>query len=220
MAKSPPSGVSIKVDTTELEEFSKRIAKAQNVTAPSILAGLNDLGDQLVATMARDLASSTGLSLEQVRGLMKVTRASTVGRTMHYDVKVNHGVFASEAARRLEGRREDTDFGQRRPGTLVVVVSKKDELVCPDCEELEAAGPMPVEVAERHVPAHPNCRCIIMPYVPKGRRLPVTFTTVSGTDPRKRMGGKAPVNVDLTLRQMAEAIINKAVSRVRIELTK
>jgi len=222
MAKSPSAakGLNISIDASELAVFAKRLATAQKAIAPTMQTGLNELGDQLVATMARDLAKSTGLSLEEIRGLMTVKRASSAGRKMHYEVRINHGVFESEAKRRLEGRRQDSDFGQRRPGTLVVIVTQKDDLVCMDCEALEAAGPMRVEVAEQHWPAHPNCRCIIMPYVPKGRRLPVTFTTVSGTDPRKRMGGKSPVNADVTLRQMAEAIINKSVSRVRIELTK
>jgi hypothetical protein len=203
-----------------LVDYTKRLAKAQDAVAPALMVGLNELGDQLVATMATNLAKRTGLSLEQVRGLMSVTRAHRSGKIMHYDVRVNHGVFESEAARRLEGKREDTDFGKRRPGALVIVVSKKDDLVCMDCEELEAAGPMPVEVAERHVPKHPNCRCVIMPYVPKGRRLPVTFATLSGTDTSKRTGNKAAVNVDMTLRQMAQTIINRSVSKIRIQLTK
>jgi len=217
MAKLP-SGVNIGIDTADLLAYTARLAKAQKLVAPSLLEGLNEMGDQLVATMARDLAKTTGLSLEQVRGLMRVTRAKPDGKRMHYEVKVNHGVFANDAQRKLEGRREDSDFGQRRPGTMVVIVTQKDDLVCMECEALEAAGPMRVEVAERHWPTHPNCRCIIMPYVPKGKRLPVTMTTVSGTDPRRRSGNKQQVDADLTLRQLAQELMSKTVSKIRIEL--
>ncbi len=124
-----------------------------------------------------------------------------------------------KSVREIEGKRESTDFGAENldAGTLVVVVSKHDELVCMDCEELEAAGPMPVEVAREHVPRHPHCRCVIMPYVQKGKRLPVTMTTLSGTDAGRRVQAK-PIDVDMTLRQLAQNIIDNVTKSIRLEL--
>ena len=134
---------------------------------------------------------------------------------MHIDPRL----YQREAGRKLEGGRESTDFGRNQPGELVIIVSKKDELVCMDCEELAAAGPMPVEIAMAHIPKHPNRRCIIMPYAQKGKRAQVTMTTVSGTDPKRRMGGKkATVEVDATLRQLAQKIMDKSSRAIRVQL--
>ena len=75
---------------------------------------------------------------------------------------------------------------------------------------------MPIEAAREHIPKHPNCRCVIMPYVPKGKRLPVTMTTMTGTEPAKRSGRRQ--NREMTLRQMAQEILDKTVTKIRIEL--
>jgi hypothetical protein len=219
MARSPRGGRGLKVgiDTSELLDFANKADKSAKVTKPVIAAGLNDVGDSLVSVMAINLTRQTGLSLEQVRGLMRVKRAKR--NDLAYEVRIDEGLL-EDGVRRLEGGRENTNFGKQDPNRMVVVVSKKDELVCMDCEELEAAGPMPAHVAAAHVPKHPNCRCIIMPYVQKGKRLPLTMTTVSGTDPRRRMGGKkAIIDEDLTLRQLAQNIMDRTARTIRIELS-
>jgi len=200
----------LKIESPDLVEFSKRMAAAAKVTQPVIAAGINEVGDSLVSVLASSLVQQTGLSLEQVRGLIKVDRASRGDAT--YKLTINEGLYEDQALRKLEGKRESTDFGKQMTGELVIVVSKKDELVCMDCEELAAAGPMPVEIARQHVPKHPHCRCIIMPYVQKGKRLPVTMTTLSGTGRGKK------VEVESTIRQLAQTILNKATRTVKIEL--
>ena len=219
MAKLPGSrrGIKIGIDTSELVEFSKRCAEAVKVTKPVLAAELNDVGDELVATIATSLAKQTGLGLEVVRGLLRVKPAKR--SDLAYEVKIDPRLFEAGAGRKLEGQRESTDFGRNRPDELVIVVSKQDELVCMDCEELAAAGPMPAAIAAQHVPKHPNCRCIILPYAKKGKRLEVTMTTVSGTDPTRRIGGKkAVVETDRTLRQLAQGIMDKTSRAIRIEL--
>ena len=211
-------GLKIGIDTRELVDFSKRCAEAAKVTKVVIASGLNDVGDELVAVIATNLAKQTGLGLEQVRGLFRVKPARR--SDLAYEIRIDPRLFESDAGRKLEGRRESGDFGRHLPGELVIVVTAKDELVCMDCEELEAAGPMPAEVAAAHIPKHPNCRCVIMPYAQKGKRLGVTMTTVSGTDPTRRVGGKkAVIEADRTLRQLAQGLLNKSTRTIRLELS-
>jgi hypothetical protein len=217
----PTGGLNIGFNTESLDKFADSFdAKTKEFAekAPQALAGgLNEIGDQVVALVASKLSASTGLGLEQVRGLMKVKRAKN--KALTYEVSINAGLLEGKTeAEKLEGKRESVDFGSRAPRQLAIIVSKQDELVCPDCEELAAAGPMPMQVAREHCPKHPNCRCVILPYTPRGRRAPVTMTTVSGTDPRKRRGGKAPVDADMTLRQIAEQVLSKSASKLRLEL--
>jgi hypothetical protein len=207
----PP--VRIRVDTSSLIEFSKKLKEAERVTKPKLATGLNEVGDDVVSLIAGTIAKQTGLTLDQVRGAMKVKRANRSALT--YEVRLSPSLL--EDPRTLEGKRESREFGKHEEGDLVIVVSRKDELVCMDCEELEAAGPMPFEVAKAHIPRHPNCRCIIMPYVQKGKRLPVTMTTLSGTDPTRRARGKM-TDVDLTLRQLAQTILNRSAANISIAL--
>jgi hypothetical protein len=219
MAKSPSSVGSglIQIDTSDLEKYVSKLGNASKATTPVVETSLNEVGDSVVSLVAVNLARQTGLGLEQIRGMMKVQRAKS--GSLKYEVTVKGGLMESgpAAARKLEGGRESDDFGERQPETMVIIVSKEDELVCPDCEELAAAGPMPYEIAQEHIPKHPHCRCVIMPYAPKGRRLPVTMTTVSGTDPKRRTGGRR-IDVDMTLRQIAQQVIDKTVTKIRIEL--
>jgi len=208
--------VQIKIDTSEVLEYSRRLKSAERVTSLAIADSLNHIGDGLVATLSVTIAKQTSLGIEQVRGLMKVKRASR--RNLEYDVVVPDDLVSETSARGLEGRREKNEFGKYEPGQLVVVVTKKDELVCMDCEEMGAAGPMPIDVAMRHIPKHPHCRCIIMPYVSK-KRLPVTMTTVSGTSSGRRAGEMTrSLDQNATLRQLAQDILNRTSRSLRIEL--
>lgn len=211
-------GLNLKVDAEALLRFAKLAAGVEKITQPLLTAGVNTLGDGVVSELAQSLVQQTGLSLEQVRGLMTVKRASR--SNMKYEVKVDKQLFA-EDVESIEGQREVRDFGKRRPGELVIIVSKKDELVCMDCEELEASGPMPLETAMKHVPKHPNCRCIIMPYNKPGKRLPVTMTSLTGTDPQRRKGRRrVSLDQDTTLRQLAQTMLNNTTRKLKIELTK
>jgi hypothetical protein len=205
MAKQP--GLNIEIDVKELKAYAKKLSAVEKVTSTAAAGGLNEVGDGLVAVLARDLAGATGLSIEQVRGLLKVRRASRA--RLEYDITL----LSEGDLRKMEGKRESGDFGKFDQGQLVIVVSKKDELVCMDCEELEAAGPMPAEVAMQHVPKHPNCRCVIMPYVSK-KRLPVTMTPLQGA--RRQVGSSLDEN--MTLRQLAQNILDRTTRAVRIEL--
>jgi len=210
--------VKVAVDSSDLVKFAKTLDEGEKITKEVLTTSVNAVGDQVVSLVATTLSRQSGLSLEQVRGLMKVKRAKR--GDIVFEVTVNKGLIEKDDIRRLEGRRESRDFGKRAPDEMVIIVAKDDELVCPDCEELAAAGPMPLQIAKQHVPKHPNCRCVILPYTPRGKRLPVTMTTVSGTDPSKRMGGKKPVNVDMTLRQIVDDVMKKASNKIRIELKK
>ena len=203
----------IGVDTSDLLSFVRRLGKAKEATTPALAVSINEVGDGLVAVLATNISNDTGLGLEQVRGLMRVKRATR--NDLAYDVIVNNRLLEDDPAT-LEGRRESRDFGKQRPETLVIVVSIKDDLVCADCEELAAAGPMPIEIAREHVPKHPHCRCVIMPYVAKGKRLPVTMTTTTGTNPAARSGRRQ--SRELTLRQMAQEILDRTATKIRIEL--
>ena len=183
------------------------------------MGGLNEVGDGLVSLMANRIATDTSLSIAQVRGMFTVARASRAN--LKYDIHIMRGLLEDNAKQRLEAAQipENRNFGTRRPGTLVMVVSQKDELVCMECAALEANSPMPIEVAHAHVPAHPNCRCVIMPYVSPRRRLPVTMTTVSGTSSRRRAGTQ-PVDMDATLRQLAQNLLNRMATNIKVEITR
>ena len=216
MARIPRSGgLRIGINTAELVKTSNRLAKVEKATKPLIASGLNDIGDELVVTIATGLAKQTGLGLEAIRGLMRVKPANQ--GNLAYEVHIDPRLYEREAGRKLEGMRESSDFGRNEPGEMVVVVSQKDDLVCLDCLELEAAGPMPVEIAMQHVPKHAHCRCLIVPWARKGKRMEVTMTTVSGTDPRRRMGGKQ-VEADITLRQITQNVLDKTSRSIRIQL--
>jgi len=205
------------IDTKELVSFTKRLeGDGEKASKALVTASINDIGDQVVALVATNLSRQTGLTLEQVRGQIRVKRAKR--GDLAYEVTVKKGLMNKDEARALEGKRESEDFGKREPRDMVIVVTKDDDLVCPDCEELQAAGPMPFDIAKEHIPKHPHCRCVILPYTPKGKRLPVTMTTVSGTDPSKRMGGKRPIDVDMTLRQIANDVVKNNVNKIRFAL--
>ena len=209
-------GLNLKVNTSALLEFAKRAEMATKITNPVLAIGVNTIGDGVVALVATQLVQKTGLTLEQVRGLIRVKRASR--SNLHYEVAVDQRLM-TEDADTLAGQREIREFGKRQPGEMVIIVSAKDELVCMDCEELAASGPMPVEIAAAHLPVHPNCRCIMMPYVEKGRRLQVRMTTITGRDPARRAGRKRiSLDTDVTLRQLAQNVINNAAGKMRIGL--
>ena len=62
-----------------------------------------------------------------------------------------------------------------------------------------------------------------MPYVQKGKRLPVTMTTLSGTNAQRRMGRgqlRTPLETDVTLRQLAQNVIKSANGKMKISLTR
>jgi hypothetical protein len=208
--------INLAIDTSDVVRFINKLEGAQKATNPVIASGLNQIGDQVTSLVATNLSKQSGLTLEQVRGLMKVKRAKS--GDLNYELTISKGLVEKDDVSKLEGRRESKDFGKREPDAMVIIVTKDDDLVCPDCEELAAAGPMPLETAKEHVPKHPHCRCVILPYTPKGKRLPVTMTTVSGTDPSKRMGGKKPIDVDITLRQIAKEVMSKNVDKIRFKL--
>jgi len=210
-------GINLKIDTDALVRFANRAAMVSKITNPLLAVGVNTVGDGVVALVATQLQQRTGLTLEQVRGMIKVRRATR--GNLKYEVEVSKRLM-EEKVDTLAGQREIREFGKRQPGELVIVVSAKDDLVCMDCEELAASGPMPIEVATQHVPKHPNCRCIIMPYNKPGKRLPVRMTTLSGSSTGRRMGGqmRTPLETDVTLRQLAQNVIAQAGGKMKIGL--
>ena len=206
--------VDLSVDTSDLIKFANRMESAAKTTGPIITASLNEIGDQVLSLVATNLTKQSGLTLEQVRGMIKVKRASR--NDLAYELTIQRELTEGDDIRKLEGKRESTDFGKRDPNDLVIIVTKDDDLVCMDCEELAAAGPMPLDVAKEHIPKHPHCRCVILPYVQKGKRLPVTMTSLTGTDPEKRMGRS--IDVSMTLRQIVQDVISKSENKFKLSL--
>jgi hypothetical protein len=208
--------IKIDVDTDALAAFAKRLENVEKLTKPILALGLNEIGDGLVSVMATDLVKQTGLGLEEVRGMIKISRANR--SSLSYDITIKPELLQSQRGKQLEAKRADWDFGRRQPGELVIVVTQKDDLVCRDCQELEAAGPMPIEIAREHVPKHPHCRCVLLPYVQKGKRLPLTMTTLTGTDPGMRSKIGSSMEQDMTLRQLAQNVMNKTANKIRVEV--
>jgi hypothetical protein len=206
--------VDLSVDTSDLLKFARKMEDTAKTTGPIITTSLNEIGDQVLSLVATNLTKQSGLTLEQVRGMIKVKRASR--NDLAYELTIQKELEEGDDVRKLEGKRESTDFGKRDPNDLVIIVTKDDDLVCMDCEELAAAGPMPLDVAKEHIPKHPHCRCVILPYVQKGKRLPVTMTSVTGTDPEKRMGRS--IDVDMTLRQIVQDVISKSENKFKLTL--
>lgn len=60
----------------------------------------------------------------------------------------------------------------------VDVVTAGDDLVCQECEDIEAEGPYSIDEARSLIPAHPRCRCAFAP-VDEGI-LSAVFGTVKG----------------------------------------
>ena len=202
----------VSVDTSDLLKFAKKAEDTSKAMPTVIAQSLNNVGNGLVAVLTTDLARDTGLTVEQVRGQIRVKRATKTDPTYEVIVKTS---LMEDDPRTLEGKRESKDFGRNDPRDLVIIVNQKDDLVCMDCEELAAAGPMPFDIAKEHIPKHPHCRCVIMPFVQKGKRLPVTMTSTTGTSTAKRSGRE---NIDITIRQMAQRILDKTVTNIKIEL--
>jgi hypothetical protein len=50
-----------------------------------------------------------------------------------------------------------------RLGERVNVLTAGDDRVCPICEDLEGGGPYDLDTALSLIPAHPNCRCALIP---------------------------------------------------------
>ncbi|HET9534277.1 MAG TPA: hypothetical protein VFP43_02890 [Mesorhizobium sp.] len=201
------------IDFSDLLKFTKRLTEdGPKASKIALSESLNEVGDTLLSQLTQNLAKETGLPVEAVRGKISVKRSTRTDTT--YNLKVDGRIWDDDP-RSLEGQRESRDFGKIDPKTLVIIVNTDDDLVCTDCEALAAAGAMPFAIAKRHVPKHPNCRCIIMPYAAKGKRLPVQMTSITGTNPEKRAGVQ---NRELTIRQMAQDIINRTVTQVKIEL--
>jgi len=200
------------VDLSGLKALNKKLAKGGEAVKPAMTKSLNKVGDDLVSTLTQRLSKESGLPVERVRGMMRVKRATK--NDMAYKLTVDGRIWDDDP-RTLEGKRESRDFGKIDPSSMVIIVNQDDDLVCMDCEELAAAGPMPLKIAKEHIPKHPNCRCIIMPWAQRGRRAPVTMTSLSGTSAEKRSGKP---NRDLTVRQMAQEILNKTMTNIKIEL--
>lgn len=216
MKRPKKNGLKIEVDATDLIKFANRAAKVESATTPLIADSLNKIGDGVVSIMAQRMQRQTGLELEKVLGLIKVERAER--NDLEYEIRINQGLVEREF-RTLEGQREVREFGTEDPEALVIIVSKEDELVCMECEVLAASGPMSIEIAKAHVPVHPNCRCVIVPYVQARRRLPVTMTSLSGTDPVRRAGVKPLLfDAEATLRQVAQSILDRTATTIRIQL--
>ena len=208
----------IAIDPIDLGKFNKKIDDLAKQTNLALSKSINKAGDDLVALLISDLSMKTRLDTEQVRRNVSVKRASK--GNLAYSITIKNKIL--DEPETIEGKREGLPKS-KRPGKLedddaVIIVHADDDLVCSDCEELAAEGAMPFSVAKEHVPKHPNCRCVIMPYrprTPRGKRLPVTMTTLTGTDPVKRSGRE---DVSVTLRQMAQRIMDQTIRNVRLEL--
>ena len=126
-------GLKIDIDTSELVEFVTALTRAQKLTTPLITAGLNEVGDGLTSLIATSFSKQSGLTLEQVRGAMDIRRASR--GNLSYEISVDPDLIGNKDPASLEGGRERTDFlSKSNPSMMVIVVSKKDELTCMDCE--------------------------------------------------------------------------------------
>lgn len=69
------------------------------------------------------------------------------------------------ARRQAEGAAVEAARQEReaKPEGDVDVMTAGDELVCPECEGIALSGPYTLGEAEDLIPAHPNCRCTIVP---------------------------------------------------------
>ena len=56
-----------------------------------------------------------------------------------------------------------------------------DHRVCPECLALEARGPMPLDEAEKLIPVHPLCRCIVIPTRLQPKKLLRPVETIQPT---------------------------------------
>ena len=81
----------------------------------------------------------------------------------------------------------------RRLGEFVGIQTAGDDLVCPICEDLEAAGPYSLDTAQSLIPAHPNCRCAFVPaespVVEEDAALRDEFDPNQPRDPDGKWGG-------------------------------
>jgi hypothetical protein len=68
----------------------------------------------------------------------------------------NHGGLVADAKKK-----------KKIPQNLVEVLTAGDNKVCPICEDISEEGPYTLAEAEGLVPAHINCRCAFIPWVPR-----------------------------------------------------
>ncbi len=204
--------VDIKIDSTGLLTWAAYLDKIPSKTPIAIAAALNQFGDSFTRAIENDAATRTGLSAHDIHSQLAIKRATPDSLNWEIDVsKIGSSSTTSRpwVRRQWAKGEEDDNF---EPGELVNVVTREDNLVCQLCLDISEEGPYTVEEASNKIPAHVNCRCIMLPYVPM-RRVPVTFSTRMGPPPRGggpqgQLEGISDQLQHLTVKQLVKLLEN------------
>jgi SPP1 gp7 family putative phage head morphogenesis protein len=116
---------------------------------------------------------STAMSRVLVDGLIAGDGPRKIGRELAKqvdDIGLQRGttiarteIIRAHAEGQLHAMEE---LGIEDVGVQVEFSSTGDDLVCPECQDLEGTV-LPVDEAHGIIPVHPNCRCAWIPFVPK-----------------------------------------------------
>lgn len=183
----------VNLDTAGLLKWARRFDdEIPRKTPIAIAKAINAVGETVVAKVASKLANDTGLDESDIRSFIFVTEATP-----------NNLVWAMDASqvappsmnweRPWSKTKGETSSGFDS-GIIVKIITMDDEKVCKICEDASENGPYTLEEAQKMLPLHPNCRCLINSWSNK-RRLPVTFGK----------GGSAPTQL-FTSGSLAKAI--------------
>lgn len=158
-------------------------AAAMNVPAHADRVGLiysrvfDDLKTVTDVTNGRiRRAISDGLTEELSRGVAQGLNPRQIAKNMlsNIDGAIEHvGKVRAQMIARTEIIRAHTvatvaEYRQAAGDIEVEVMAEVSTAgfnVCPECEALAAGGPYTLAKAEQLIPAHPNCRCVLLPHV-------------------------------------------------------
>ena len=161
--------------------FVEAAGVALGIGAAAIL--LRDGGRERIAEMRRRIVEETagviGATRQQVQRDLRdsPTKTAAMGAVSDRMRKVGESRMrliarteivrgANKGAMAVYEYAETDEIGVQ--AEMVNWVTAGDERVCDECESLAAGGPYKRSEAENMLPAHANCRCMLVPVIRKG----------------------------------------------------
>ena len=194
--------IGVKISTKDLLRIGQVLEVRKNRINQACARMLNDIGDKTVDEVARMVQSQTLIPAENVRSTIAVKRA-TPG-------DLSYRVDASKAFAGLDDRQMGAgkNFKKRPegyfyPGELVNIVTMDDKAVCEICQEAAEHGPYSIDEAQKMLPLHINCRCLVAAHQAR-RTLPVEF----------KKKGKAEIN-KVSLNQLVARLAKESKLTIR-----
>jgi hypothetical protein len=161
---------------TDAEQRSHARAAYEGVIGQSKVSGVADLWARVHARWGQALADAWA----ELSANLRFDDAARKTRQAQHPAT---GRFTKQAeALRERHRRRTGRFGQQLPGEGVQAAAERaesafasakgrwdvltagDDKVCKVCQQISDSGPYRIATARSLIPAHPNCRCVFVPY--------------------------------------------------------